>query len=63
VTKIFGRHEFNYIVQSLMDRGHIRRFCGDATISPRLGLPVVGMAMLKDERLISYMADGIMQYI
>jgi hypothetical protein len=63
VAKIFGRHEINYVLQALLDRGVIRRFCGDLAASPRLGLPVVGLAALEDEKLISYMAEGIMQYI
>lgn len=63
MARIFGRHEFNHVVQSLLDRGQIRRFCGDATVAPRLGLPVVGLATNEDERFISYLADGIMKYI
>jgi hypothetical protein len=45
-----------------MDEKKIQRFCAHESIAPRLGLEIVGLADIEDERFVNYMADGMMRF-
>lgn len=62
VGKQFNRVEFNHLVGHLMDEKKIQRFCAHESITPRLGLGIVGLADIEDERFVTYMADGMMRF-